>query len=51
MKTHIISFTLLHRDQALAVSPEPGLLRVELEELGRGVGLVGCGFFMFSEGN
>lgn len=38
-------FTLLHRGQALAVGPEPGLLRVELEELGSGVGLVGCSFF------
>ena len=34
--------TLLQRGQALAVGPEPGLLRVEHEELGRGVGLVGC---------
>lgn len=43
-------FTLLHRGQALAVGPEPGLLRVELEELGRGVGLVGWGWFWILEG-
>lgn len=42
-------FTLLHRGQALAVGPEPGLLRVELEDLGRGVGLVGWGWFVFFE--
>lgn len=41
----LLFFTLLHRGQAHAVGPEPGLLRVELEELGSGVGLVGCAFF------
>jgi len=34
-------FTLLHLGQALEVGPVPCLLRVELEELGRGVGFVG----------
>ena len=37
-------FTLLHLGQALEVGPVPCLLRVELEELGRGVGFVGWCF-------